>query len=607
MGEAMGAMGRYLALVGLMAVLLGGVAVASAVHAFIEERLTVVAVLRCLGAPRRTVFLAYLLQTGILGVGGALVGAAGGVAVQAVLPAVLGDFLPVDVGFRVHWPSVLAGLGVGGGVTLLFALLPLLAVREVPPLAAIRRHVEREGSAGGRWRALAYAGVASCILLLSIAQAPSWRAGLVFAVGIGVILAALRGAAGALLWGARRFLPHGAPYPLRQGVSNLFRPRNQTAMVVLALGFGISLLGVLYLVEQSILGRFSFDASAAQPNLLLFDIQRDQRAGVEALFSGRGVALRDVTPIVPARIGAINGRPVAEILADSAGRRVPGWALRREYRNTYRDTVTATERVVAGEWWGKARERERERERERAADRPIGRISMEADLARDLGVGVGDRITWDVQGVPIETVIANVRTVEWARFAPNFFVIFEPGILEEAPQSVVALARVEGAPARAELERELVQRFSNISVLDLARVQETLEGVVGKVNLAVRFLALFSIAGGVVVLAGALTAGRSQRMREGVLLRTLGASRRQVRRILLTEYMALGAMAGAAGLLLAALGSWPLVTRLFKLDYRLPLLPLLAAWGALALLAALIGVLNDRGAGERSPREVLGE
>src|SRR4029079_13941809 len=140
-------------------------------------------------------------------------------------------------------------------------------------------------------------------------------------------------AAGALLWGARRFLPHGAPYPLRQGVSNHFRPRNQTAMVVLALGFGISLIGVLYLVEQSILGRFSFDANAAQPNLLLFDIQRDQREGVEVLFSGHGVALQHVTPIIPARIGAINGRPVAEILADSAGRTVPGWALRREYRN----------------------------------------------------------------------------------------------------------------------------------------------------------------------------------------------------------------------------------------------------------------------------------
>jgi putative ABC transport system permease protein len=384
---------------------------------------------------------------------------------------------------------------------------------------------------------------------------------------------------------------------LRQGVSNLFRPRNQTVAVTLSLGFGIFLIAVIFLAQRSILDQFRLDSAEGRPNLLLFDVQPDQRSGLMALLSGRGVIEPEIAPLVPGRIAAINGRAAPEIMADSGRARPGGWALRREYRSTYRDEVVMTERVVAGEWWGP----------EGRGEGGVPRISVEEDLAHELGIGVGDRITWDFQGVMIETAVANLREVEWARFAPNFFVVFETGILESAPQNLIVLARVEGADDRAALQRDLVMEFPNVSVLDLNQIQGAVDDLLGKVGLAVRFLALFVVAVGGIVLIGALRASRVHRLRESALLRTIGASRSQIRWILLTEYLALGVLAGLAGILLAGLSAWPLVTRLFHLEYRPPLVPLLAAWVALAVATALIGFLNGRGATRRPPLAILRE
>lgn len=609
--ERIGSLGRFLALVGLMAMLLGGIGVASAVHVFIESKISAVAVLRCLGATQRSVFLAYLLQTGLLGLAGAAAGAAGGLAVQAMLPAVLSEFLPVDVAFAIHWPSVLAGLVIGAWVSLIFALIPLLAVRDVAPLQALRRHVDRARSRRDPMRRGAYLALGATIALLSIWQAPSWKIGAAFAAGIATILGLLWALALLLVRVARHVAPGQRTYVVRQGIANLFRPRNQTVAVTLALGFGIFLVGILYLVQHSILDRFHLDAEPDRPNLLFFDVQPDQKDGVAAFLAARGVTLRDATPLVPARIAAVNGRSATELLADTTDETPRRWVLRREYRNTYRASLAATETLVAGEWWDEDRTATidgaggtQPSTSQSTGDRIPG-ISLEVEFAKDLGVSVGDRITWDVQGLPVETRVASLRRVDWARFAPNFFVVFEPGVLEDAPQSLIALARVPGATERAELQRELVERFPNISVLDLALVQETVDGVLSKVALAVRFLALFTIAGGFVVLIGALATSRHQRVRESVLLRTLGASRAQVRWILVVESLALGALAGLAGTLLAGLAAWPLVTAIFELDYSVPVAPFLAAWVGMAALTTIAGLLNGRDVLRRSPLAVL--
>jgi putative ABC transport system permease protein len=237
----------------------------------------------------------------------------------------------------------------------------------------------------------------------------------------------------------------------------------------------------------------------------------------------------------------------------------------------------------------------------------LPRISVEEELASELGVGIGDRLTWDVQGVMIETRITSLRKVKWARFEPNFFVVFEPGVLDRAPQTFVTLVHVDDPTVRAEIQRDVVIRYPNISALDLTLIQQTLDSVLGKVSLAIRFMALFSIGSGLIILIGALTASRFQRVREAVLLKTLGARAKQIRQILLTEYFAWGSLAALTGVLLAGVAGWALITRLFELSFTLPAVQLAIVWAGVCLLTTVIGFANSGEVLRKTPLAVLRE
>jgi putative ABC transport system permease protein len=231
----------------------------------------------------------------------------------------------------------------------------------------------------------------------------------------------------------------------------------------------------------------------------------------------------------------------------------------------------------------------------------VARISFEESIAEELRVGVGDRITWDVQGVPLETEITSVRRVDWARFEPNFFAVFEPGVLDEAPQSLLMLTRVDDPVTRAEIQRDLVVDHPNVAAIDITVIIEAIDSILSKVALAIRFMALFSIACGLVILIGAIATSRYQRARESILLKTLGARSRVIGRILATEYFALGSFAGLAGVTLAAIAAWIAVTFLFEMSFSLPALPLLAFWIGTALLTTAIGLANSRDVVRRTP------
>lgn len=602
LASALDRLGRFLGLVGLAALLLGGLGVASAVHVFVADRRPTIAVLRCVGATQRTAFLAYLLQAGFLGLAGATLGAAAGIALLPIVPRVFDGLLPVDVAMRVHWPSVLAGLGIGVWVATLFSLLPLLAIRGVPPLEALRHEVQPERRPVDVARSLTFAGIGASIGVLAVVQAGRWQAGLVFAAGLAVTLLLLALAAWLLMRLTRRFFPRHARFVVRQGIASLFRPHNQTAAVTVALGFGVFLVATLWIVQRNLLRRFDLDAADTRANLVAFDIQSDQRDDVLAAFTALGLEPPDLVPIVPARIAAIDGRTVADILADRPSRIRP-WALRREYRNTYRAQLSGAEELIEGEWWDV--EDELMDTIAPGDDRALPRISIEDDLARTLGTDVGGRITWDVQGVPVETRIASTRKVDWARFETNFFVVFEPGALDDAPQSFVTLADVPDAALRAALQRDVVRRHANISFVDLTLVQQAIDRIIGRVALAVRFMGGFSILGGVLVLAGAIAASRFQRLRESVLLRTLGATRRQIRQVLVTEYLALGALAGLAGSALAIIAAWALVRFFLNMDFTLPLIAPVAACLAAATLAVTLGLANSRDALRQTPLAAL--
>ncbi|HSD66914.1 MAG TPA: FtsX-like permease family protein, partial [Vicinamibacteria bacterium] len=598
--ETLSRFGNFLGLVALVALLLGGLGVASAVHVFIRRRMATVAVLRCLGATGGTVLAAYLVQALAVGLAGSLAGAAAGAAVQAALPRLLKGLLPVDVAWSLSWPSVLGGVGVGVWVAAAFSLLPLLAVRRVSPLAVLRRDYGEEGPPR---RDLARYGaalaLAASLVALAVVQAGRLAYGLAFAAGIAVALAALWLAAAALVRGLRRFFPRRLPYLWRQGLANLYRPANQTLAVVLALGFGAFLLSTLLLVQHNLLRGLRVDRGAERPNLVFFDVQPDQKDDVEARMRAGGPLTAPAVPIVPMRLLSLKGRPASELLAiEDEGQRPERWALRREYRSSYRDAPAASERVVAGAWWRPGAWKGR-------ADAGAVPVALEAGLARELRVGIGDEIVWDVQGVPVPSRVAALREVEWARFEPNFFVVFPEGPLDDAPQSYVLLSRVDDPVRRAHLQRAIVEAHPNVSTLDLAQVQRAIEGVLDKVVVAVRFMALFSLAAGSLVLAGAVAASRYQRVREGALLRTLGARRSQLVRILLAEYAVLGALAAGAAILLSSLAGWALVRFVFEGAFALPGPALLALVLAVLGLTVAVGLAGSTEVWRRPPLEVL--
>jgi putative ABC transport system permease protein len=586
-------MSSFLALVGLVALLLGGVGVASGVHVFVSEKLDTAAVLRCLGARQRQTFAIYLLQACAMGFTGAVFGVALGLIVQAVMPGVLQDFLPLDVPFRIVWPAVAAGLGIGVWVALLFALLPLLRVKDVAPLRALRRDFEKPGRRRDPWRWATLVVLVASLLVLTVWQAPEAAIGVAFAAAAIVTAGALGLTAFVLMWLTRRFFPKRARFAVRQGMANLFRPHNQTVAVTLAIGSGVFLIALLYVVQRNLLDQFTIETRPDRPNVLLFDVQPDQVDGVADLLEERGAPVLQRTPMVPARLTHLNGRSVEEILADTSGPRPARWALQREYRHTYRDTLTGNEQLVEGDWFG---------ESTAGADSgSVARISLEQEIAEDLNVEIGDRITFEIQGVPLETEITSIRSVDWARFEPWFFVVFEPGVLEEAPQSMIVLTRMDDPVRRAEIQRDLVLEYPNVSAIDLTTIIEAVDAILSKVAVAIRFMALFSIGCGLVILIGAIATSRYQRTRESILLKTLGAKSRTIRRILATEYFALGSFAGLAGVLLATIAAWLAVTFLFELTYRLPWIPLLGFWIGTALLTTAIGLLSSRDVVRRTP------
>ncbi|HLT45958.1 MAG TPA: FtsX-like permease family protein [Rubricoccaceae bacterium] len=591
-GDALGDLTRFLELVGFVALLLGGLGVASAISVYVRQKAETVATLRCLGATAGQTLRIYTLQTAVMGLLGALLGAALGVAVQQALPRVLGPFLPVEVATRLVWEPVLVGVGVGVAVALLFALLPLVRVRRIPPLRAIRADAEARGFDVWPWLlgAVLLAGVG----YFARVQTGDPRAVWAFPLGVLVAFGVLALAAKLVQALVRLLVPRRAPYVWRQGLANLYRPGNQTLVLLLTLGLGTFLLTTLGLVERTLLAPIALPAEeGARPDLVLFDIQSDQREAVRALVREHGLPVLEEAPIVPMRLTAINGRSTEEIRMDTTAPQ-PTWALTRQYRSTYRGRTVETEQVTAGRFVGRV-----------PADTAVVPVSVELDLANDLAVGLGDRLTWEVAGRAVETAVASLRRVDWARVQPNFFVVFPEGPLDDAPQFGILMTRA-GSPERsAALQRAAVERFPNVSAVDVSLVLGLVEGILDRVAFVLQFMALFSVGTGLVVLAGAVRIARLQRIEEGVLLRTLGASRGQVRRILVAEYLFLGLLAALTGIALAAAAGWGLARFVFET-------PFVVAWGwvaatllAVPALTVVVGLAGSRGLLARPPLDVL--
>ncbi len=622
--EALGRLGSYLALVGSLALVLGAIGVGSATAAYMTRKSEAVATLRCLGASSGQVLAVYLLQTVAIGVAGAAAGVALGFAAQHVLTGLVSGFLPVQVRPGLDAGAAAGGLAIGLWAALAFALLPILEARRISPASALRRRVEPARPRGGdAWRwAARLAVVATAALLLRVQAGTTARAA-AFGAGAAAALALLA----LLAWGARRglrLLPcDGLPFTLRHGLASLHRPGSQLRLVVMALGLGVFLLATLLVVRHDLLLPIR-PMGETRANLVVWDVQDDQEGEVRALLAARGLPLLQRAPIVPMRISSIRREREDRVpRATKNDQRTPrqqpsGWALRREYRSTYRDSLVGSERIVKGSWWEARADGSEDGPRPGEDRRAVGSaasgspaeplpVSMEEGVAEELGVAVGDAITWDVQGVPVVTRVASLRAVEWARFEPNFFAVFPPRALAGAPRSWVLLTHTAGPEAAAGLQLVLVRSFPNVSLLDLTHIQRALDDVLGRVVAVIRFLAAFSLAAGLVVLLAAVSASRLERLREAALLKTLGATRRQVASALVVEYLATGLLAALAGILLGVAAAWALARWLFDVPFGVPVPPLLALACLTALLTAGIGAGAGRAATRGTPIEALRE
>lgn len=593
-GKLMDNLSRFLHLTGLVALLLGGIGVASAIHIYIAEKVATVAVLHCLGARTPQTFAIYAVQATTLGVGGSLLGAGIGVGVQQIFPRLLQDFLPIHIETAISWSALGQGFTVGVAIVLLFTALPLLAIRHVSPLQALRSAYEESRQRYRdplRWLLL-------FLLILSIVafimlHTERWVHGLWVCAAIGGALLVLAGVAKSLMVLARAAIPQSWPYVWRQGLANLHRPRNQTLILILALGFGAFLLLTLQFVQHTLMRQVSRGQDANQSNLILFDIQTDQREAVLNLIRSFSLPIAQEAPMVTMRLAAVKGKSVEELRNDPQ-QEVADWALQHEYRASYRQHLIDTETLIAGAWQGR---------RLNSADTPG--ISLEEEAARALQATVGDELVFDVQGVPMSTIITSIRHVDWRQVKPNFFVVFPLGVLEAAPQTHLLMTRTPSSAVSAAVQRAVVQHFPNVSALDLTSVLDTLDTILGRIAFAIRFMALFSIAAGVLVLFTAVVTSRQQRMKESVLLRTLGASRKQIRQILFAEYLFLGGFAVVSGALLAVIAGWGLSRWLFEATFTFDVIPLLMTLAVVVGLTVLTGALGNRGVINRPPLEVL--
>jgi putative ABC transport system permease protein len=589
LGRTLENLNRFLRLGGFIALLLGAIGIASAIHVHVKQKTSSVAVLRCLGCSVSQTFSVYLAQAIVLGLIGSLFGSALGLAVQYLLPKVVADFLPFQIETAVAWNAVFRAMAAGFAVCLVFALLPLMSVRRVSPLAVLRASYEPVSPLRdpAYWLLLVAAGAG--LLWLARTQAGRWNYAFGLGAGLACAFLLLTLFAQILRWTARKFITPGWPFIWRQGLANLYRPHNRTLLLLLSLGLGVFLVLTLYRTNQILSTGLIPNDRSNQPNAALFDIQSDQVEGVKNLLREQNLPVLQDVPIVTMRLVSVKGQPTRDLLR----RGIPRWALRREYRSTYRDYLDSSEKLIAGTW------------PVRQTDTNVIPVSVEEGIASDLKITMGDVFVFDVQGVLLTNRVASIRKVDWKRIQPNFFMVFPTNLLEDAPGFHIITTRVASRELSAAMQRAVVRSFANVSVIDLTLVLDTVDSVLAKVSFVFRFMALFTVVTGLIVLVASILSGRYQRIQEAILLRTLGASKQQVHRILLVEYLLLGLLSALTGIALAEGGAWALARYLFDAQFHFAFLPMFIALVLVTIVTILTGLLANRGVLDRPPLEIL--
>ncbi len=583
--------GKFLNLAAFIALLLGCIGIASSVHIYIKEKLKAIAILKCMGASRLQSFLIFLIQIAGIGIIGGLIGSILGAALQTVFPYLLKDFLPFTLEISISVQPILIGVFLGLFMSVLFALLPLLRTWYVSPLDVLR--VDENASQEPRKiRFLVFGAILVFLFLFSLwlIKDALYAAGFVVATVFTFTMLAL--VALGFIKTIKQFFPKHWSFTARQSLLNLFRPNNQTVVLVVAIGLGTFLISTLYFTKDILLAKTEVGQASENANIIILDVQRDQRDAVSQNISDKNLPILNSLALVTMRMHSIKGRLVNDIRQDST-RQMRGWILNHEFRTTYRDSLIASEELLEGEWTPQLKPGD-----------PIV-MSISDNLASDAKLSVGDAVVFNVQGVLMETTVGSIRKVDWSQKQLNFSIVFPAGVLEQAPQFNVFTTNVPDETSSAALQQDLVAKFPNVSIIDLRQIYTVIEDILDKVSWIINFMAFFSILTAIIVLIGSVRTSKYQRIKESVLLRTLGAKNKQILQITAFEYVFLGLLGSLVGIILALVSSLCLAIFVFKEPFVPSLIPFLVFLPGITLLVLGIGLSNIQTVLRSSPLEVL--
>jgi putative ABC transport system permease protein len=648
-GQVLDHLYSFLSLLGFVALVLGGLGVASAIHVHVQQRLSSVATLRCLGGTSSQAFAVFVAQGIALGFCGAIGGVLIGIALQRGMPLLFKSYIPIEIDIAFQPQSILVALGLGFLICVSFAILPLLKIRRISPLAAVRAAYTEELPPPRRWLRWVWL---VWIIVLGFWTWQAWRGHIgwmenvhtrnvgfvvLFLIGAGLMVRAVDPiwwVIIGLLGGTLTFLAYQLsppknpavgygfavllglgllvlvliaklviklasvlrhplwPYPLRQGMLNLHRPRNQTLLFLLSAGLGVTLILTMILMQHLLLQFLESKTLRDKPNLILLDVKMDQEQPLRKILSPLTDKPLEYSTMVNMQLTQLNGKTLVD-LQKKPETRMENWILGYRFNSTTRAALTRSEKLLSGQMPTRY-----------DGTGPVP-ITVDKGLIEKLHAKLGDVVTFAIEEETMECRLVGTREIEWQELGINFFFVFPPGALEKFPHTGVMTARVTDPGQSAAAQKQIAGKFSNLNMIDIGQIFATVTGIIDKVAFVIRFMALFTIGTGIIILVAVLVGGKRDRVEESVLLRTLGASRAQIWKILVSEYALLGFLASLIGSGLALGATWWLAKYAFKLENSLWLTPCLWAVVALTSATTIIGLLLSRGITSTPPLAIL--
>jgi putative ABC transport system permease protein len=579
----------YSSLTGLVILVLGGIGISNVTRVFIEQKKKTIAVLKCVGGTGRRITASYLAQVVAMGLLGSLLGVAFSVGLLLLIKNTFADKLPSYMTYGLRAGAVAQGVIAGALISFLFSVVPLLRIRYIKP-----NELLREDGAGERRRVDLLRWVVAILVLLGLLLVVSWQAGsikigLIFLTGLGVTAGALYLAATLLIKLVRQTRSFSS-FALKQAVSSLHRPGNQTRVIVMVVGLGVFLVVSIQSLQSNLVREFDIGRRAAIANMFLIDIQRDQQEGVARLVEEQTGHKPILVPTIRTRIVAVNGK---EIDFDQTETKRDRGRLGREYVVTYRGSLDANESIVAGNFWENS-----------PSDEP--EVSIEESMRGLAGLDLGSDITFDIAGRKLDAKVTSFRHVDWRNSRTGFMILFRPGSLYDAPQMMIAAINgPTGEIDRSRFQRAILDKFPNVSVIDVVDIVKAIERIINNITLAVSFVGLFVVASGGLILTGSLAMTKFQRVYEAAILKTLGAKRRMLLKILLFEYGLMGVVAGVIGSLASMGLSYSASRFVFEIPWSFTPLINVGGIGLTVALVVIVGAVSTLDVISRKPLTTL--